>query len=138
MKRNVSRAAWSIWRTLGLAALATAALVLCGLFGRVGERIARADDVAILSLTQASPDQPISVRDRLIAGLQVRLQSEVTFIDHTLAAVQAGHLPQQMVDETFIWARQKASDPRHGRPRRPIIYFQPALVARANAINVTL
>jgi hypothetical protein len=45
-----------------------------------------------------------------------------------------------MVDETFFWARQRAGvDPRgQGRVRRPIIYFRPAMVARAKRLNVTL
>jgi hypothetical protein len=113
-------------------------LLACGaaIVGGAGRTLA--DDTAVLILAPATPDQPISVRDRLIAGLQARLKSEVAFIDHVLLEVQTGHIPQQMVDETFLWARQKAVDPAHGRPRRPIIYFQPAMVARANAIHVPL
>jgi hypothetical protein len=115
-----------------------AILAACGLAILGGAGRTFADDAAVLNPTPAAPDKPITVRDRLITGLQVRLQSEATFIDHVLLQVEAGHLPQQMVDETFFWARKKAGDPAHGRPRRPIIYFEPALVARANAIHVTL
>jgi hypothetical protein len=122
------------WAAVGWTAIVLT--VSLSIVGRVSRT--RADDVANVTLTPAKPDQPLTVRDRLIAGLQARLQSEVTFIDHALAAVQAGQLPQQMVDETFFWARQKAADPSHGRPRRPIIYFEPALIARANALHVTL
>jgi hypothetical protein len=91
-----------------------------------------------LQLTPAMPDQPITVRERLIVGLQARLQSEVDFIDEVLAQVQAGHLPQTLVDQAFFWARQRAAMPTYGRPQRPIIYFKPAMIARANALNVTL
>jgi hypothetical protein len=122
------------WAAIGWAVIVCAAsLAIVG-----GTSRTFADDAAKVILTPATPDKPLTVRDRLIAGLQARLQSEVTFIDHALAAVQAGQLPQQMVDETFFWARQKAADPSHGRPRRPIIYFEPALIARANALHVTL
>jgi hypothetical protein len=123
-----------MWTAVCWPAIALAAALAVG--GGVSRTLA--DDVANVILAPATPDQRLTVRDRLIAGLQARLQSEVTFIDHALAAVQAGQLPQQMVDETFFWARKKAADPSHGRPRRPIIYFEPALIARANALHVTL
>jgi hypothetical protein len=132
-KRGSTRRNSNCWRQI----IAFALLTL-GVVGRTDQRSAWADDAANVILTPATSDQPVSVRDRLIAGLQARLPSEVAFIDQILLAVQMGHLPQRMVDETFFWARQKAADPAHGRPRRPIIYFQPAMVARANALHVTL
>ena len=118
--------------TLGLIGL-----FAVGLLGLAVERSVRADDAANVILTPATSDKPATVRDRLIAGLQARLPSEVAFIDQILLAVQNGHLPQRMVDETFFSARQKAADPAHG-PQRPIVYFRPAMVARANALHVTL
>jgi hypothetical protein len=118
--------------TLGLIGLFVVVLL-----GQTHEQSARADDAANVILTPATSDKPATVRDRLIAGLQARLPSEVAFIDQILLAVQNGHLPQRMVDETFFWARQKAADPAHG-PQRPIVYFRPAMVARANALHVTL
>jgi hypothetical protein len=119
---------------IGVAAFA---LVVC-LVDHGEPRAARGDELANLNLTPATPDKPITVRERLIVGLQARLQSEVQFVDDVLGQVQAGHIPQSMVDETFFWSRQKAGDPKYGRPRRPIIYFKPAMIARANALHVML
>jgi hypothetical protein len=117
--------------------IATLTLVAC-LIDQGEPRTARGDKLANLNLTPATPDKPVTVRERLIVGLQARLQSEVQFVDDVLGQVQAGHIPQSMVDETFFWSRQKAGDPKYGRPRRPIIYFKPAMIARANALHVVL
>jgi hypothetical protein len=132
MKRITSISRFDLWPRIWFA------LVFTWCFSSVALTASRADDVASITLTPATPDKPVTVRDRLIAGLQARLQSEVGFIDAVLAQVEAGHIPQQMVDETFFWARKKAGDTRFGRPRRPIIYFEPAMMARAKALNVTL
>jgi hypothetical protein len=90
------------------------------------------------ALSPAKPQRPISLRDRLIAGLKARLRSEVAFIDKVVLRVHAGQLPQRIVDETFFWARDRASVARHGRTQRAIIYFQPAMIARAKRLNVAL
>jgi hypothetical protein len=78
------------------------------------------------------------LRDRLVAGLKARLKSEVAFIDNVVLRVHTGQLPQRVVDETFFWARDRASVLRNGRTQRAIIYFQPAMVVRAKRLNVTL
>jgi hypothetical protein len=82
--------------------------------------------------------QVVSLRDRLVVGLQARLKPEVQFVESVADKVRTGHLPQRLVDETFIWARQRASDRRTGRRRRPIIFFQPAMTVRAKRLNVVL
>jgi hypothetical protein len=97
-----------------------------------------ADDVERVPLEPAKPQRPVSLRDRLIVGLQARLKSEIAFVDLVVLRVRLGQLPQRVVDETFFWARDRASVPRSGRTRRPIIYFQPAMVARAQRLRVTL
>ena len=99
-----------------------------------------AGEVQKVDITPAKPNRTISFRDRLVVGLEARLKSEVDFVDAVVAEVQNGHLPQRLVDETFFWARQRASFAvnRDGRNRRPIIYFQPAMRARANLLHVTL
>jgi len=97
---------------------------------------AEASEVETGILAEATPGRTISLRDRLITGLQARLKSELAFIDTVVAAVQGGALPQRLVDETFFWARERARMPRRlGRQRRPIIYFRPALIARINRIG---
>jgi hypothetical protein len=99
-----------------------------------------AAEVATVAIEPAKAQRPISLRDRLIVGLEARLKSEVAFVDLVVLKVHTGKLPQRMVDETFFWARERAGvDPRaQGRTRRPIIYFQPAMVARARRLKVTL
>jgi hypothetical protein len=120
-------------RLLTLSSLVLAAAISCRIVQHV-----MADEVAKLDLTPAKPDQPISFHDRLITGLQARLKSEVSFVDAVVKEVQLGHIPQEQVDQTFFWARQRAAWARDGRPHRPIIYFQPAMRARANLLHVTL
>jgi hypothetical protein len=95
-------------------------------------------EVARPVLTPAKPQRPLSLRDRLIAGLKARLKSEIAFVDKVVLRVHAGQLPQRMVDQTFFWARTRASVARNGRTQRPIIYFQPAMAARAKRLNVSL
>jgi hypothetical protein len=97
-----------------------------------------ADEVVRPDIAPARPNRSTQFRDRLIAGLQARLKSEIEFIDRVVAAVQAGKLPQRLVDQTFFWARQRSGITRTGRTQRPIIYFQFALALRAQRIGVAL
>jgi hypothetical protein len=97
-----------------------------------------ADEVDPLVVTPAKPDQPITLRDRLVVGLQARLKSEVDFCDNVADKVNSGKLPQQLVDETFFWARQRAASIRNGHKYRPIVYFQPGLRARADKLHLSL
>jgi hypothetical protein len=106
--------------------------------GRIVQRAMAADEVQKVDVTPAKPNRPISLRDRLVVGLQARLKTEVAFVDAVVTEVQAGHIPQQQVDETFFWARQRAALARDGRPHRPIIYFEPAMRIRANLLHVSL
>ena len=101
-------------------------------------RTTSADELAPLDITPAKPNQPITLRDRLVVGLQARLKSEVNFCDLVADKVQAGELPQRLVDETFFWARQRASSIHNGHKYRPIVYFQPGLRARADRLHIAL
>jgi hypothetical protein len=91
-----------------------------------------------IHLRPANGVQPISLRDRLIVGLEARLKSEIAFCDKVVLQVHLGHLPVRIVNETFFWARQRSTPVRNGIQYRPIIYFQPALIARAKRLNLTL
>jgi hypothetical protein len=66
------------------------------------------------------------------------LKSEVAFVELVAAKVRTGKLPQRVVDETFFWARDRASINRNANSRRPIIFFQPAMIARAKRLRVEL
>ena len=106
---------------------------------RPASQRAHAAEVAPQQLSQGTPGRPISLRDRLITGLKARLKSEIAFVDQVVALVNAGELPQRLVDETFFWARDRALlRHRYARRRRPVIYFQPAMIARANRLGVNL
>jgi hypothetical protein len=122
------------------ASIAAVAAIAVGLMwaANAGQSLATADEIGEVHLTPAAPGQPISLHDRLVVGLKARLKSELAFIDVVVADVAAGELPERLVDETFFWARTHAAQSRMGRPQRPIVYFQPALVARAKKIGVTL
>jgi hypothetical protein len=99
---------------------------------------AQKDSVERVALTPGKVQRPISLRDRLVVGLQARLKSEVAFVELVVARVQTGDLPQRLVDETFFWARARGATLRSGRTRRPIIYFKPAMEARAKRLGVEL
>jgi hypothetical protein len=91
-----------------------------------------------IHITPGKAAQPISLRDRLVVGLQARLKSEVDFCNAVVVQVHLGHLPLRVVDETFLWARQRSGPARNGIKYRPIIYFQPAMRLRAAKLHVAL
>jgi len=118
--------------------IAAILILVSAIAGRVVQQTLAADEVQNVDVTSAKPGQPITLRDRLIVGLKARLKSEVAFVDAVVVNVLNGHIPQQKVDETFFWARQRVALARDGRNHRPIIYFMPAMRARAKLLNVTL
>jgi hypothetical protein len=123
-------------RTLAL--VASAALLAGGLsFLVIDARGATSDQVGIVTVTPAKPNRPNTFRDRLVVGLKARLKSELAFIDRVVMAVNTGRIPARLVDQTYFWARNRASANWY-RSRRPIIYFQPAMKARAKKLRVVL
>lgn len=123
-----------VFRYLALSAL----VLVAAIGGRIVQQHAVADEVEKVDVTPAKPGRTITLRDRLIVGLQAQLKSEVSFVDAVVAKVQSGQLPQQQVDETFFWARQRAALERGNRSHRPIVYFQPAMRIRANLLHISL
>ena len=113
-------------------------VLLLAITGRIVQQTMAADEVQKVDVTAARPQKPVTLRDRLVVGLQARLKSEVAFVDAVVTNVQNGHIPQQQVDETFYWARQRAAAARDGRAHRPIIYFVPAMRTRASLLHVSL
>lgn len=97
---------------------------------------------ATLSLLAASrceaavPRGPL-LEERLLVGLRVKTDADREFIHHVVELVEQGKLPVSLVDSTYFWAREKAS-----RSRRlfnnPMIYFRPALVARAARLGIRI
>jgi hypothetical protein len=89
------------------------AIVICLLSARV----ARADD------DDLDPEQ-------IKVALHTITDIEEGFVDRTIKLVQAGTLPRDMFQSTFLWARKK--------PRHKFQYFKQALTVRAAGIGVTL
>jgi hypothetical protein len=119
------------------------ALLIAGLLWTLpldngGRAAAQNSSVGPADVSSGTPDKPISFRDRLIVGLKAMSKSDIAFVDSVVAKVQAGQLPQRLVDQTFFWARDRASRPVGGRPHRPVIYFRPALTLQAKKLGVTL
>lgn len=101
-------------------------------------RHARAAEAQRVAIAPGRAQQVVSLRDRLVVGLQARLDSEIAFVEVVVLQVRLGKLPQRIVDQTFFWARDRASISRNGNSRRPIIFFQPAMRARAERLRVVL
>lgn len=80
--------------------------------------------------------EEVSLRDRLVSGLQARRPSELEFIDAVIDTVDRGELPERLVDRFFFWARHRT--PRSGKPRRPIVDFRAGLTAQAEKLGITI
>ena len=126
-----------------LAPTALSMLVAVGLFAlalslpnRGDVPSATAAEFSMVRLEPATPNHPLTLHDRLVVGLEARIPSEIDYVERVVAAVNRGKLPLRLVNETFFWARQRASIPRNGRLRRAIIYFEPAMNARANRAGI--
>jgi hypothetical protein len=115
-------------------------LLPLGLLAIVGMslRSPAAVEVEKIHLDPANGVTPISLRDRLVVGLQARLKSEIAFCELVALKVQTGKLPARIVNQTFFWARERAATPRNGIQQRPIIFFQPAMKLRAEKLHVVL
>jgi hypothetical protein len=124
--------AWSLGIAIGLLALALL------LPDHASDQAVAATGVQRVAITPARGRVPISLRDRLLVGLQARIDTEVAFVERVVLKVNTGKLPERVVDQTFFWARQRAAVGRSGRPRRPIIFFQPAMIARAKRLGIEL
>jgi hypothetical protein len=137
---RVSRRRMRVATPKALSLLALVSLLAIALMLPDGsrDRHVTAAEVAPVAIDPAKAQRPITLRDRLVVGLQARLKSEVEFIENVVFRVRTGQLPQRLVDETFFWARQRAADKRNSHARRAIIYFQPAMRLRAEKLNVPL
>ena len=77
-----------------------------------------------------------TLRERLVAGLQVRRPSEFAYIDAVIDTVERGELPQKLVDKYFFWAREKPA--RSVATQRPIIYFEQGLTRAAVKMRIKI
>jgi hypothetical protein len=84
---------------------------------------------------QTTGSREPTLRERLVAGLNVRRPSEFEFIDAVVDTVDRGELPPKLVDRMFFWARTR---PSKGSQQRPIVYFQPGLTRVAQKLGVDI
>ena len=80
----------------------------------------------------------VSLKDQLRVGLKAVTPADLAFLDHVVLKVNDGTLPRELVDSTFLWARNRYKTRPGSHRLRPIVYFQPALVTRAKKIGVVL
>jgi len=94
--------------------------------------------LAILVCRGAVGAERVPLRNRLQAGLKARTKAEFAFLDRVVEMVEDGKLPRALVDRVFFWARKKAAEKPGPKKRRPMVYFQPALVRLARQIHIDL
>jgi hypothetical protein len=75
--------------------------------------------------------------ERLLVGLKVRSTSDRAFVSRVVQLVQLGKLPVKLVDTTYLWARKKAERNKY-TANNPMVYFRPAMEARAKKLGVTI
>lgn len=80
----------------------------------------------------------VSLRDQLRVGLKAVTAEDFAFIDTVVTRVNQGVLPRKLVDSTLLWARKRVQGLDARYVKRPMVYFQPALVQRARAVGVVL
>ena len=94
--------------------------------------------------TQGVSDRPqagrrqASLEERLIFGLQARSPSDLRFVEAVVDTVNRRELPQQLVDRTFFWARNRTPQSAGHFVRRPFIYFRPALEIQASRLRIAI
>lgn len=74
---------------------------------------------------------------RLLVGLKVRTSADRAFVSRVVQLVQLGQLPVKLVDTTYLWARKRAARNSYSA-NNPMIYFRPAMEARAKKLGVTI
>jgi hypothetical protein len=80
----------------------------------------------------------ITLHDQLTTGLRAFSKADFAFIDRVVIYVEQGKLPRRLVDGTFLWSRDRAARRSYNRRLRPMVYFRPALAARAKRIGLEL
>ena len=82
------------------------------------------------------PRGPV-LEQRLLTGLRVKTDSDREFIQTVVQLVEKRQLPVRLVDTTYFWARAKATNKR-SLANNPMVYFRPALTARAARLGIHL
>ncbi len=80
----------------------------------------------------------LTLKKQLTVGLKAVTPGDKAFIDKVVIKVDEGKLPRSLVDSTFLWAREKADARSYARSLRPMVYFQPGLIARSKRLGIEL
>lgn len=86
----------------------------------------------------ATEGRKLPLKEQLTLGLKATTKDDKEFINMVVQKVEQGTLPRPLVDSTFLWARERANRKSRSRSLRPIVYFKPALAARAKMMHLTL
>lgn len=100
--------------------------------------VATLPTAAIFAATASGgvPRGPV-LEDRLLLGLRVKTDADRKFIANVVELVERRVLPIKLVDTTYFWARAKASK-RRNLANNPMVYFRPALIARAARLGIRI
>jgi hypothetical protein len=80
----------------------------------------------------------VSLYDQLRVGLKAVTKEDLAFINLVVLRVNEGKLPRELVDSTFLWARNRYKSRPNNHRLRPMVYFKPGLTARAKKVGVLL
>jgi hypothetical protein len=117
---------------------ALAVAILLAAIGGVALRAQQPDAPVRPSDARDRAGRQISLRNQLRVGLKAVTKADFAFIDLVVQKVEDGTLPRRLVDSTFLWARRRVVTRSTNYRKRPMVYFQPALVLRARAVGVQL
>lgn len=101
-------------------------LVMAGLTGMSGLVVSEARAAG----TKSTPGGP-DLKDTLQKGLKARRPNEHQFIAYVVNHVESGHLPLDLVNSTFLWARRQQA-------QYPFPYFERGLKERAKKAGISL
>ena len=101
--------------------------------GQVVRSVTPVGNIRALTRTSqgGSTNRVASLKDQLLAGLKVRRQVELQFVEEVVRLVNQRRLPTRLVLETFHYARRKPT-------KHPFQYFQRALAIRAARLGVRI
>ncbi len=87
--------------------------------------------LALLCCAQSrASDDSFLDAEKMKAALHTATPQEGGFIEYVVARVEAGKLPLDLVQSTFLWAIKK--------PRKKFYYFKYGLIARAKKRGIDL
>lgn len=86
--------------------------------------------VVMVSARICSAETFVLDAEKMKVALHTSTEQEGGFIEYVVARVQAGKLPADLVESTFLWAKKK--------PRRKFFYFKMGLIERAAKQGIKL